>query len=140
MIGSFDFKNPSRRVLIVGGGVAGLMAAVILDLNGYEVTLIEKNELLGGMLATEKTSFGIAEHAAHSFLATPRFQKFCQDLGVELIPVNKDSQARFILRNAKFRRFPLSIWNFLKHFSKSRLFARKELKVNGLWTVGQIDF
>ena len=37
-----------KSALIAGGGVAGLAAAILLDEQGYEVTLIEKKPILGG--------------------------------------------------------------------------------------------
>jgi heterodisulfide reductase subunit A-like polyferredoxin len=41
----------NQRALVVGGGVAGLNAALGLADQGFEVALIEKNELLGGLAA-----------------------------------------------------------------------------------------
>ena len=38
------------RVAVVGGGAAGMMAAVICARNGHSVTLFEKNEKLGKKL------------------------------------------------------------------------------------------
>ncbi|MBU1072505.1 FAD-dependent oxidoreductase [bacterium] len=40
----------NRRALVVGGGVAGMRAAIDLDAQGYEVVLIEKTGSLGGIL------------------------------------------------------------------------------------------
>ena len=40
-----------RRALVVGGGVAGLRAALDLDAQGFEVVLSEKKPQLGGILA-----------------------------------------------------------------------------------------
>ena len=40
----------SRNVLIVGGGVAGMQAAITAAERGHKVTLIEKTEKLGGIL------------------------------------------------------------------------------------------
>lgn len=42
-------ENPAR-VLVVGGGPAGIWAAVRLSQRGHRVTLVEKNDKLGGML------------------------------------------------------------------------------------------
>lgn len=38
------------RALIIGGGIAGMTAALALANRGYEVVLVEKGERLGGML------------------------------------------------------------------------------------------
>lgn len=42
----------SRRVAVVGGGVGGLAAATRLAAAGHDVTLFERNELVGGKLAS----------------------------------------------------------------------------------------
>lgn len=42
--------SSGKRVAIVGSGPAGLAAAVQLNLAGHEVTVFEKNEVLGGLL------------------------------------------------------------------------------------------
>lgn len=39
-----------QKVLIVGAGVAGLTAAILLDMKGHEVILIEKSERVGGKM------------------------------------------------------------------------------------------
>ena len=41
-----------RPVAVIGGGPAGLQAAITLAERGYDVTLFEKSEKLGGMLNT----------------------------------------------------------------------------------------
>jgi 2-enoate reductase len=43
-------RNHSKRVLIAGGGVAGMEAARVATLRGSQVTLYEKSERLGGHL------------------------------------------------------------------------------------------
>ena len=39
---------PRKRVVVVGGGIGGLAAAVLLGRAGHEVTLLEANDYLGG--------------------------------------------------------------------------------------------
>ena len=51
--GYITVRHPERngkRVAVVGAGPAGLAAANELNLRGYEVTVIEKNEAAGGLL------------------------------------------------------------------------------------------
>lgn len=48
----------SRKVLVVGGGVAGMEAAIVAADRGHKVTLIEKTDMLGGLL-------GFADHDAY---------------------------------------------------------------------------
>ncbi len=47
----------SRKILVVGGGIAGLSAARAAADAGYEVVLVEKQPDLGGRLANVKTDF-----------------------------------------------------------------------------------
>ncbi len=48
--GASRHASPDGRVLVIGGGLAGLAATVELASNGYPVTLIEKNDHLGGKM------------------------------------------------------------------------------------------
>jgi 2-enoate reductase len=42
--------SKSKKVMVVGGGIAGMEAARVSSLRGHEVTLYEKNDRLGGIL------------------------------------------------------------------------------------------
>jgi predicted NAD/FAD-binding protein len=37
-----------KKIAVVGSGVAGIVSAYLLDREGYEVALFEKNDYLGG--------------------------------------------------------------------------------------------
>ena len=50
-----------KRVTVIGGGVGGLSAAIRLRLAGYNVSLYEKNNLLGGKLASRTTAGGYVD-------------------------------------------------------------------------------
>ena len=56
-------KGSDAKVLIVGGGPAGLEAAVSLGKRGYEVTLAEARRELGGRVTLESALPGLAEWA-----------------------------------------------------------------------------
>jgi dimethylamine/trimethylamine dehydrogenase len=56
-------KGSDSSVLIVGGGPAGLEAAVALGKRGYEVTLTEARNELGGRVTRESTLPGLASYA-----------------------------------------------------------------------------
>ncbi len=107
MIGTLD--RSSREVTVVGAGVAGLLAAHRLDKQGFNVSLLEAKAKAGGLIATAHTEFGLSESAAHSFLATPRVTELCSELQVSLLPVNRAGRARYVLRNGRARRFPLTL-------------------------------
>lgn len=107
MIGTLN--TSSREVTIIGAGIAGMLAAYNLDKNGYRVTLLEERQQAGGLLRTVHTKYGIAEAAANSLLASRAVKDFCADLGVELVEVRKESRARYVLRDGKLRKFPLTV-------------------------------
>lgn len=107
MIGELNRKY--REVTIVGAGIAGMLAAYALDKRGYRVTLLEQKERAGGLIATKKTEYGIAESAAHSLIATETVKELGRDLGVELIEPRKEARAKYIVRDGKLCRFPLTL-------------------------------
>ena len=50
-------ENLSRKILVMGGGIAGLTAAKEAAAAGYEVTLVEKEDKLGGKASDWRKSF-----------------------------------------------------------------------------------
>ncbi len=53
MIDQTNVRKP-RNVAVIGSGLGGLSAACVLAARGYEVTLFEKNEWLGGKAAEHR--------------------------------------------------------------------------------------
>lgn len=47
----------TKRTLVIGGGVAGIQAALDLADNGYQVDLVEKNPSIGGTMAQLDKTF-----------------------------------------------------------------------------------
>lgn len=47
----------TRRTLVIGGGIAGIQAALDLADNGYEVVLVEKRPTIGGAMAQLDKTF-----------------------------------------------------------------------------------
>ncbi len=47
----------NNRILVIGGGLGGLMTAIILQKYGYQVTIVEKNSRVGGLLQSFKRKF-----------------------------------------------------------------------------------
>lgn len=106
MIGKIN--KEIKEVTIVGGGIAGLLAAYQLDKAGYQVVLKEASAQLGGLIKTTTTDFGLSEAAAHSLLTSTAVCQLFDELNIPLLSVNSDSKARYIYRSNKMRKLPLS--------------------------------
>ncbi len=64
-------------VLIVGAGIAGLMAAHALQAHGLRAILLDKGRSVGGRLATRRIGQGKADHGAQFFtVRSPDFQQW----------------------------------------------------------------
>ncbi len=61
----------AKHVCIIGGGLGGLSAAMILAYNGYKVTLFEKNSTLGGKLQELKTPEGYRFDVGPTLITLP---------------------------------------------------------------------
>ncbi|MDO4544971.1 MAG: FAD-dependent oxidoreductase [Bacillota bacterium] len=80
-----DFKGveeakDKKKVLVIGGGASGLEAARISAMRGHAVTLLEKNDHLGGAMAAA----GIPPHKEKIGQLVDWYEKTLKDLGVEV--------------------------------------------------------
>lgn len=66
-----QYLNNGKKVVVVGGGLAGLASAYELSQRGFQVTLLEKAPQLGGKVASWKIEVGedefMMEHGFHGF-------------------------------------------------------------------------
>ena len=51
------YKQPSGSVLVVGGGIAGMQAALDLADSGYFVHMVEKSSAIGGVMSELDKTF-----------------------------------------------------------------------------------
>lgn len=66
-------------VLIVGAGMAGIMAARLLEERGARVCLLDKGKSVGGRMATRRIGPGVADHGAQFFtVRNPEFQQLVE--------------------------------------------------------------
>jgi heterodisulfide reductase subunit A len=50
-------KNPIGAVMVIGGGIAGMQAALDLADSGYFVHLVEKTSAIGGVMSELDKTF-----------------------------------------------------------------------------------
>jgi protoporphyrinogen/coproporphyrinogen III oxidase len=94
----------SGRVVIVGGGIAGLAAALELARRGTPYLLLEATDRLGGVIRTESRDGYLIEGGPDSILAQkPDGIALCQELGLgpELLPTNPSQRAVYVLWNGR---------------------------------------
>lgn len=94
----------SRAALVVGGGVAGLSAALELVQRGYRVVVREAGDVFGGRLATRELDPGLGrtfrvEHGLHMWFDNYRtFADIRRRLGVDHF-FRPDDVVNFVFRD-----------------------------------------
>jgi oxygen-dependent protoporphyrinogen oxidase len=117
-------------ILVVGGGIAGLSAAVALHDAGCDAILLELSPRLGGVIRTEVVDGFVIEAGPDSMLAQkPEAIALCRALGLgdRLVPTNPDARSIFVLRRGRLHRLPegmtLAVPTRLGPFLQSPLFS-----------------
>ena len=96
--------------VIVGSGISGLFAGLLLSEKGHKVTIIEKEEQVGGLLKSYNYGdFGVFDYGMHNFLET----------GIEVID------------KMIFDLLPIDQWNILEGDKRD---------VAGIYFNGKIQF
>ena len=57
--------SKGKTVAVIGGGPAGMTVAIILAKNGYDVTIFEEKEKIGGMLQYGIPDFRLPKTVLH---------------------------------------------------------------------------
>jgi protoporphyrinogen/coproporphyrinogen III oxidase len=117
-----------KKVVVVGGGIAGLAAAYELHKGGCAVTVVEKDRL-GGVIRTERVGDFLIEGGPDSFLTTtkPWAKELCDELGLgdRLIPTS--SRKVYVFSKGELHELPegvfLTVPTKWGPFLKSRLFS-----------------
>ena len=74
-----------KSVLIIGGGLGGLMTGALLAKEGYRITVLEKNAIIGGGLQNfcrEGVSFDTGMHMLGGFRKGGSLYRICTHLGI----------------------------------------------------------
>jgi len=70
-----------KNIIVVGSGFGGLAAAALLGRNGYQVTVIEKNEQVGGRASVWKKDGFVFDMGPSWYLMPDVFEKFFAEFG-----------------------------------------------------------
>lgn len=100
-----------KKIGIIGGGISGLVAAFLLKRIGFEVSLFEKSERVGGNIQSVRIDDFLIEYAPNSLLRSPRLVDLIKDLNLEteVLPSNSTAKKRYVLRDGKLKSLPMSI-------------------------------
>ncbi len=104
--------QPGDRVVVIGGGPAGLTAAYILAKDGVKVTVLEADEQVGGISRTARYKGYRFDIGGHRFFTkiTPVEDLWKEILGPEFISVPRLSRIHY---GGKYFDYPLKAWNAL---------------------------
>ncbi|BBO76605.1 heterodisulfide reductase subunit A [Desulfosarcina widdelii] len=65
----YKLENLSRKILVIGGGITGMSAAIDAATAGFDVTIVEKSTALGGYAAKVRKQLPVSE--PYDALITP---------------------------------------------------------------------
>ncbi len=108
-----DPIRPGDPVVVVGAGPAGLTAAYLLSRDGYPVTVLEADDMVGGISRTARYKGYRFDIGGHRFFTkiTPVLNLWNEILGDEFISVPRMSR---ILYDGKYFDYPLKAGNALR--------------------------
>jgi protoporphyrinogen oxidase len=108
-----DPLEPGDRVVVIGAGPAGLTAAYLLSKQGYSVTVLEADEIVGGISRTAEYKGYRFDIGGHRFFTKiePVQAMWEELLGSEFISVPRMSRIHY---DGKYFDYPLKAANALK--------------------------
>jgi hypothetical protein len=109
-----EFKYKENEIGIIGGGLAGLTAAVYLARNGKKVTVIEKSSEFGGRARTalkDKFYFNQGPHALYVNGIGP---KILDELNIKYSGKKVDSTKYYIINKGKMYKLPMNLRQILR--------------------------
>jgi oxygen-dependent protoporphyrinogen oxidase len=95
-------------VRVIGAGLSGLATAWYLTEAGARVHVIEAAARPGGLIQTSSLKEGLVETAARAFTSSERATALFAAAGVEPCPTLAESKRRYIFRDGRPRRWPLT--------------------------------
>ena len=114
----------NKKILVIGAGISGLTSAYLLFKKGFDVTVVEKRNAVGGSIESVIENGFLFDRGPNSALeTTPVIGKLIQELNLEseLLYASKQANRRYILRNNVLNELPMSPQGLIK----TKLFSGK---------------
>ena len=114
----------NKKVIVLGAGISGLTTAYLLHKEGYDVTVLEKNNMVGGSIETVIENGLLFDRGPNSALeTTPLIAQLVEELNLteQFVYASKKGNKRYILRNNRLHELAISPFAFIK----SKLFSGK---------------
>jgi oxygen-dependent protoporphyrinogen oxidase len=114
----------NKNIVVIGAGISGLTTAYLLSKKGFDVTIIEKNNSVGGSIESVFENGFLFDRGPNSALeTTPVIGQLIKELELEheLLYASKQANKRYILRDNKLHSLPMSPQGLIK----TKLFSGK---------------
>lgn len=125
-----------KTCVVIGGGIGGLVTGALLAKEGYQVTVLEKNDIIGGGLQTFKRNgvrFPTGMHIFGGFQEGGNLRKLFDYLGVmdkiKLRPTDEDTndEVNFVDENVTYR-LPKGKERFVAYLSECFPDEKEQIK------------
>ena len=113
-----------KKIIVIGAGISGLTTAYLLSKKGFDVTVLEKNNSVGGSIESVFENGFLFDRGPNSALeTTPVIGQLIRELNLEneLLYASKQANKRYILRDNKLHSLPTSPQGLIK----TKLFSTK---------------
>jgi phytoene dehydrogenase-like protein len=104
-----ESKDEAKEIAVIGGGLAGLTAAVILSQEGKHVTVIEKSSDPGGRARTTIKDGFYFNQGSHALYPAGMGPKVLDELNVKYKGKIVDPKNYFIIKKGKTYRLPIKL-------------------------------
>lgn len=98
-----------KEAQVIGSGLSGLATAWHLADYGFTVTVSDAAAGPGGLIQTRQSPHGLVETAANAFVWTATVAEWFDRLDLTPVSARDESKRRYIYRDGRPRRWPLSI-------------------------------
>ena len=135
-----------KTCVIIGSGIGGLVTGALLAKEGYQVTVLEKNAIIGGGLQTFKrygVSFPTGMHIFGGFQEGGNLRKIFEYLGVmdefSLRPMDKDASDVVTIMNGEMYRLPKGKERYIAYLSEQFPAEKEQIKayINRLFELSE---